>query len=701
MTTPLQRQARVTRTVRDYRRQLIAREQTAQRQLVASYDAAYDALISELTAAIDNAQRAVDAGNPTINTWRVHRAVELARQAEQLLSDIARQTGETVSQQQTGAARDAFRAAGNLLDAVMGEPPEGFPNASSFMRFPASAIEQLTGSLSAGPVQELLDRYNATGAKEAGRILTGAVANGTHPSLIAEALREQLDTVLWKSARIARTEINRTYRESLRQTMQQNRRIIPKWIWRSARSLSTCSACFPAGTMVSTAGVHKVFSRHYIGDVIVIKTAAGKDLTATPNHPILTSAGWIAAGLLQKGDDVISSTAGERAEAAIDIHDQQMPVRIEQVAATLGMVPTEVECAAPDFHGDGKGSDVYVVWTHGLLGHACDPASHQVSQEGPLGVRSTGMLTPSGTDFEDFCLSDPALDVMDIWPGVVTKYGGAFLQGNTGAAQDATLRHGPASDSGDPQTGGNGRASHIERLCQSEFSLAFEIPSPDLMIRQRHFCMPLRSDSSPDRSGNIRACSEDSAIMQDGEQSLVVDVIPTSDDLRPVAGDVVIDRVLDVSVRRFDGQVFNLQTKTGWYVANGVIVHNCWALDGRLFDVEEPMGTHVGCRCSLEPEPISWDDLAAMHGLTMPAGDWSIPEEPTGPDAFATLSAEDQQRILDPGRKDGATPRWDAFNAGTVELRDFVHTSHSDDWGTTRREAGLAAALDKAGKRKS
>ena len=699
MTTPKQRAARVTRTVRDFRTGIIDREKTAIGSLVQAYDAAYQSLIDELTAATENAQRAIDRGDPVVNTWRVNRAVELTRQAEQLLQEIARQGGTAIAEQRRGAARDAFKAAGKLLDAVMGEPPESFPNASSFMEFPAGAIEQLTGTLSRGPLQELLDDAAEQGAVKAGKILTGAIVTGTHPDLIAGALREALDTSMYRASLIARTEINRTYREALRATMVENQHITPKWRWRSARSLTTCASCFPAGTMVSAAGVQKVFARHYVGDMIIIKTAAGKELTATPNHPILTRRGWVAAGLIQKGDDVISRAAGERAAPGIDVDDQQMPVRIEQVAAALGMVPAEVECASPDFHGDGEGSDVYVVWTHRLLGDTGHAALPQIAQQAALSIGRPRVLTGSSTDLELLRRGDSSFQGLRIGSGMVTEDGYAFSERQARTAECVALGKRASLDASDFQAGCNGRAGNAELLSQPEFSLTREIAAADLFVWESKLSMSDSPEFLTGLGGDVGTLSDNSALVQDGKQSLVVDVIPTSDDLRPLAGDVIPDRVLNVSVRRFEGHVFNLQTETGWYLANGLIVHNCWAMDGSEFDVEEPMGSHPGCRCALEPVPISWADLAARHGLTMPPGDHAIPPEPTGPEAFAELPAEQQQRILDPGRQDGQTPRWDAWNAGQVQLQDFVHTSHSDDWGTTRRESGLAAALERSKKR--
>ncbi len=41
------------------------------------------------------------------------------------------------------------------------------------------------------------------------------------------------------------------------------------------------------------------------------------------------------------------------------------------------------------------------------------------------------------------------------------------------------------------------------------------------------------------------------------------------------AGPVALDEVITLRVEKFVGHVYNLETESGWYAANGIIVHNC------------------------------------------------------------------------------------------------------------------------------
>lgn len=62
--------------------------------------------------------------------------------------------------------------------------------------------------------------------------------------------------------------------------------------------------CFPGDTLVSPKdGQLRVLRAAYSGPLVVLEAGETK-LEVTPNHPILTPRGWVAAGLLQAGDNI-------------------------------------------------------------------------------------------------------------------------------------------------------------------------------------------------------------------------------------------------------------------------------------------------------------------------------------------------------------------------------------------------------------
>src|SRR5690606_3828465 len=139
--------------------------------------------------------------------------------------------------------------------------------------------------------------------------------------------------------------------------------------------------CFPAGVVASGPGVQASTSRWYAGELIEVRTRSGRVLPVTPDHPVLTTEGWVPAGQLVQGAKVVRVT-GLRATLARDPRDYQQPTPIEQVASALrgsvGVSAVRMPVTPEDFHGDGTDGEVDVVRADGLLWHR-----FQVAQ--PLG----------------------------------------------------------------------------------------------------------------------------------------------------------------------------------------------------------------------------------------------------------------------------------------------------------------------------
>lgn len=64
--------------------------------------------------------------------------------------------------------------------------------------------------------------------------------------------------------------------------------------------------CFVGETQIATdSKIVRSYKHTYKGDLIEVKTACGINFTCTPNHPILTPYGWVAAALLHNGDNLV------------------------------------------------------------------------------------------------------------------------------------------------------------------------------------------------------------------------------------------------------------------------------------------------------------------------------------------------------------------------------------------------------------
>lgn len=81
----------------------------------------------------------------------------------------------------------------------------------------------------------------------------------------------------------------------------------------------------------------------YAGPAVSIRTAQGDRATVSPNHPVLTSRGWVTAQTVRKGDYVFRSAPGEFTEPGIPVESNlnKMPSTVEQEFSALKSLGTE------------------------------------------------------------------------------------------------------------------------------------------------------------------------------------------------------------------------------------------------------------------------------------------------------------------------------------------------------------------------
>lgn len=96
----------------------------------------------------------------------------------------------------------------------------------------------------------------------------------------------------------------------------------------------------------------------------------------------------------------------------------------------------------------------------------------------------------------------------------------------------------------------------------------------------------------------------------------------------------------------------------------------CWAMDGKVFDIDRPFASHVCCRCTMLP--ITRD----LPGYQSPP----LPE--SGREAFARLNADEQRRILGVGK-------YQLFADGLLDWDALATDTFSAVYGPGRRETPL------------
>lgn len=290
--------------------------------------------------------------------------------------------------------------------------------------------------------------------------------------------------------------------------------------------------CFPAGTLVQTAAsVDASDARWYEGDLVIIETASGDQLSVTPNHPVLTPEGWVEAGALREGMDVLRHNGWAEPERTVVPHEVHVPTRIGDVHRALKESGTVAAVSVPvtalDFHGDGTvNTEVEIVFRDRLLQDDTMAALTDGASENPLSVRrmSLSPLLADGTLLQvGLCPRHATDSVMS-----VPHQRGSLLGSHTGG----TLHSGGGAVSLDPVS-----AEHVR-----DRGLAASDDLPDLGLGPTTLPPQLERLGVPPR-------------FRSGEVERV--------------------RIVGVGRRHYAGHVYNLETSNHWYMAESVIVHNC------------------------------------------------------------------------------------------------------------------------------
>lgn len=287
--------------------------------------------------------------------------------------------------------------------------------------------------------------------------------------------------------------------------------------------------CLPGDSLVTPGGAITGASKRWVdAELIDIRTASGRELSATPNHPILTDRGWVAAQFVNEADRVICIARAEAALGGVG-YDENVKASIHDLAeaafVSSAMIAMPVPVTAPDFHGDGVDSEVATVATNGRL----------------LSEGLTGGAQPSSEPMlasADKCLGAAASDLpldFGVGPDAATRCGVGRLE------------HAVAGDS-------IGAAPTLNHLSADGLALI---------------------DAAPANTGGVLAASEHASRAQHAVNGTWADAEIFRDLTRAGSGEVEFDQVVSVGRRPFSGHVYNLETATGWYSAGGIVTHNC------------------------------------------------------------------------------------------------------------------------------
>lgn len=365
--------------------------------------------------------------------------------------------------------------------------------------------------------------------------------------------------------------------------------------------------CLPTGTTARALGrVDGAGSRDYIGDVAVVTLANGYELAVTPNHPIATATGWVAASLLQPSDNVVCCPWPE-----VELPDHNnVPTAIEQIAEALPFSWTQM-VLPEDFHGDGVGGEVCVVRSDRLLGHRLDTAFADQALEQDF----LGCLAGSAFPAERACGATlgPVVAAFAGRPGRLRDQASVPTAG-MGEAQSSGFGSAPkrhALLTQDPEHGAAGDAMQMADLRRRQ---ATEVLTPDGgdVLRDPlvgwHPAAPQGGTSAwpqlrRQQLAGLGGAPQNGPLLPEEAE----DRCPASPEIsrqlaRRLAVSVSLSHPVRVRRQPFVGRVHSLQTSTGAFIAEGILTKNCsclvtaawWQADVALTYVPVPSPSDLG-----------------------------------------------------------------------------------------------------------
>jgi len=305
--------------------------------------------------------------------------------------------------------------------------------------------------------------------------------------------------------------------------------------------------CLPGNNLVSGAVIRAGHRRWYQGRIVEVVTNNGRKFTATPNHPMLTRSGWVAAGELNSGDDLIGYRRDKDSSAWGNSHKHDSPSAISEIFVTLSKaaVTERIEGRLIDFHGDGSDCHVDVVRTTCDLPFGDFAAIRQPPKHLRFANANFSALT--------FCPSCHHLIVVSQRCGFCDRpY--SDIEGAQFRMDEIVTRAIGQGERVGAFSGGVPRDQISDRNIIAEAGrqpAIGEIQATRISARSAYARLP--DDASNPPGGCADGCGD------------FYDAMP---------GDIELDRIISLRFRDFSGHVYNLSTAHGYFLIDGLYTGN-------------------------------------------------------------------------------------------------------------------------------
>lgn len=322
--------------------------------------------------------------------------------------------------------------------------------------------------------------------------------------------------------------------------------------WSNRAKVIAQTECLPGDSIVDAAVVTHAYRRRYEGDLVTVVSENGLDFSGTPNHPVLTTRGWVALGELMEGDCLVRDYGSFQQSVLATDPDIQTPpttlAKIFDAIQAVGVVE-RVTGGQPDFHGDGRNGDVDIAATNGPLLFG-DPKSSILDQK-VIQLILEGALLGLGLEGNQSHLFRAHLLIHDA----------------------SRLTHGPGFDACLPQSATEGCWAHIKISCEFCGSSASKVLG---QYRDDVHTVANGIGLRPNCRRPFERSTGDAGQLQGSINDGLRAVEFTCHGGRGPSDTVLLDRVSKIVVtQNWAHLVYNLSTVDGYFVSNGVYTKNC------------------------------------------------------------------------------------------------------------------------------
>lgn len=378
----------------------------------------------------------------------------------------------------------------------------------------------------------------------------------------------------------------------------------------------TSHVCFIGTDNVSALSeVEKVFRRPYAGNLITITTASKKQITGTPNHPVLTANGWLSLDEIEPCKQVLYSVPLKRL-GIIGSKGIDMPTPIAQLFNSFRQIPgVEVSCGSSsatefDCNGNILNDKIDIVNVKGVLRNGIKSMLFKKFKENAFRFSKRGIFLFA---FRRFCKAFNGGAVVCVTPEVEIK-----------VLDDRIKPFFTPSKLAHYLRRGISEIKQLNSPMRVKAGLLISLVALNILHKPIVF------------KECCNCCGSCSILVGNFTGGYTVPVLEE---------DILVKGVEDRLCH-----VYNLQTSNNTYLNDNIIVHNCQDLDGKIFSMDEketgvnfpPLHPH--CRSQTCPTI----DGLTREGLTRAARDAN------GKSVYVPRSMTYQQWAA--WQKDGAPP---------------------------------------------